>query len=71
MLNLNSNRAYVLFREKRLQLREINLLPFGKELSNTLKNYSGIGQRYLKILSTLIRGQNLSRFDYQFFNKFN
>jgi len=71
MLNLNSNRAYLLFREKRLQLREINLLPLGKELSVTMKNYSGIGKKYLKILSTLINGQNLSRFDYQFFNKFN
>ncbi|RDX34205.1 mannosyl-glycoprotein endo-beta-N-acetylglucosamidase [Arcobacter sp. HD9-500m-PIT-SAG03] len=71
MLNLNSNRAYVLFREKRLQLREVNLLPLGKELSATMKNYSGIGRKYLKILSTLINGQNLSRFDYQFFNKFN
>ena len=71
MLNLNSNRAYVLFREKRLQLREINLLPLGKELSATMKNYSGIGKKYLKILRTLINGQNLSRFDYQFFNKFN
>jgi len=71
MLNLNSNRAYSLFREKRLQLRQINLLPLGSELSQTLKNYSGIGKKYLKILRSMINRQELSRFDYQFFNKLN
>ena len=71
MLNLNSNRAYTLFREKRSQLRQINLLPLGSKLSTTLKNYSGIGQKYLKILSSMINRKNLSRFDYKFFNNLN
>jgi len=71
MLNLNSNRAYHSFRNKRLQLRQTHLLPSGDKLSSTMKNYSGIGKKYLKILNSIINKQKLSRFDYMFFDKIN
>jgi len=71
MLNLNSNRAYHLFRQKRLELRQTNLPPTGSKLSQTMENYSGIGKKYLKLLTTLITRQKLSRFDSKFFNKLN
>ena len=71
MLNLNSNRAYHLFRSKRAKLRETNLAPTGMELSQTMKNYSGIGNKYLEILTNLINKQKLSKFDSKFFNKLN
>ena len=71
MLNLNSNRAYHLFRSKRAQLREVNLMPTGSKLSTTMKNYSGIGNSYLTLLTNLINKQKLSEFDNKFFNKLN
>jgi len=71
MLNLNSNRAYHLFRTTREQLRQTNLKPTGTKLSHTMRNYSGIGNKYLKILTHLIDKQKLSKFDNKFFNKLN
>lgn len=71
MLNLNSNKAYNLFRKERAQLRLTNLKPTGIKLSKTMKNYSGIGNKYLTILTNLINKQKLSKFDKKFFNKLN
>ena len=71
MLNLNSNRAYHLFRSTRTQLRNTNLAPTGNKLSHTMRNYSGIGNKYLKMLNNLIDKQKLSKFDNKFYNKLN
>ncbi len=63
MLNLNSNRAYKSFQEKRyiqrLKGEKLNSLL----LSQTLINYSGIGERYLKILKSIIVENKLQKYD--------
>ncbi len=71
MLNLNTHRAYHLFRTTRFQLRKQNQNPTGSKLSSTMKNYSEIGDQYLKLLTNLINKQKLSKFDNEFFNKVN
>lgn len=63
MLNLNRNRAYEDFRKVRAKMRKQNKKIEGKELSQTMINYSGIGERYLEILESMIEKYDLHRFD--------
>lgn len=69
MLNLNRNRAYKLFQDKRYEQREKGMIPQGMELSQTMLNYSGIGHNYLEILNDVINKNNLINYDKKFYTK--
>lgn len=71
MLNLNRNRAYKGFQDKRLDERKNNKNPNGLVLSNTMINYSGIGEEYLIILENMIRKNKLEKYDTRFYKKLN
>jgi len=55
MLNLNTNRAYKLFRDLRDNMRKSGSELKGEELSAGLVNYSGIGEDYIKMINSIIK----------------
>ena len=63
MLNLNRNRAYRLFREKRYDFRKKGKIFTGIEAAKTLKNYSQLKEEYVKRLITLIKVNDLLKYD--------
>ena len=67
MLNLNRNRAYKSFQKKRFSLRSKNKNPSGLALSQTMTNYSGIGEEYLTILKNVIKKNKLKKYDDKFY----
>jgi len=77
MLNLNRHAAYKSFHKKRYETRIKNKKPMGIELSQTIIKYSGIGEKYLAILKSVIKKHKLEKYDDKFYeelkklNKFN
>ena len=71
MLNLNRNLAYKSFRDKRSFFKKEKEKLDGLELSQTLLNYSGIAQDYLKILKDIISLNNLQDYDNRFYQQIN
>jgi len=71
LLNLNRNLAYKSFQEKRFEQRLNNQNPDGLILSQTMLNYSGIAQEYLKILKDIILLNNLQEYDKKFYQQIN
>jgi len=63
MLNLNRNRAYRLFRKKRYDFRKKGKIFTGIEAAKTLKNYSQLKEEYVKRLITLIKSNDLLKYD--------
>jgi len=63
MLNLNRNRAYRLFRKKRYEFRKKGKIFTGIEAAKTLKNYSQLKEEYVKRLITLIKVNDLLKYD--------
>ena len=61
--NLNTHNAYQEFREARAQLRQENKKIIGLELTKYLKNYAGIGEKYVEILNAIITRNSLTDFD--------
>jgi len=61
--NLNTHNAYQEFREARAQLRQENKKIIGLELTKYLKNYAGIGEKYVEILDDIITRNSLTDFD--------
>lgn len=55
MLNLNTNSAYRKFRDIRQDLRKSNSELKGELLSSGLVNYSGVGQRYIELINSIIK----------------
>lgn len=68
MLNLNRNKAYKEFQEQRYIANLKSLKIDGLELSKTMNNYSGIAQKYLDILESVILSNSLEEFDNRFFS---
>jgi len=66
MLNLNRNRAYRKFREKRKELRDKNETISGLKLVYTLKNYSQLKEEYVKRLKKVIISNHWDKFDKSF-----
>ncbi len=62
MLNLNRTGAYYEFRLKRKQQRNTGNYIDGMKLSSTMTKYSGIGHDYIKILKSIIRKKQFSKF---------
>jgi Bax protein len=71
MLNLNRNLAYKTFRDKRYTQRLKNKHPDGLHLSQTMLNYSGIAEEYLKILKDIIQINDLHKYDKKFYQQIN
>ena len=61
--NLNTHDAYKEFREVRAQLRQENKEITGLDLVEYVKNYAAIGERYVKVLTDLIKSNSLTDFD--------
>ena len=61
--NLNTHNAYSKFRETRAKLRQQNKIINGLELTKYLKNYASIGEKYVKILDSIIVKNSLVDFD--------
>lgn len=61
MLNLNRNRAYRAFRDKRLGHGIQNFT--GMHASDTMTNYSGIGTEYNALLKKIIKDNNFLAFE--------
>ncbi|MCF6173096.1 MAG: glucosaminidase domain-containing protein [Campylobacteraceae bacterium] len=63
VLNLNRNRAYEYFRLKRLKAREQNIVYNGIMASKTMINYSALKEKYIYILDSVIKRNNLLYYD--------
>ena len=63
MLNLNTNDAYTLFRERRLQARNNGKSFGGMEAAKTMINYSELKEEYIKMLKDMIEQNNLRIYD--------
>ena len=61
--NLNTHNAYREFREVRAQLREDNKQITGLNLTQYLKKYAQIGEKYVEILESIITRNSLEDFD--------
>jgi len=61
--NLNTHNAYKEFRETRAQLRQQNQDITGLDLTKYLKNYAAIGEKYVSILESIIKNNDLTDFD--------
>ena len=61
--NLNTHNAYKEFREERAKLRESGDRINGLLLTKYLKNYAGIGEKYVEILDLIISNNSLTDFD--------
>ncbi|APW64456.1 hypothetical protein LPB137_00705 [Poseidonibacter parvus] len=69
MLNLNRNNAYKAFHKERYAIRLKNKKPTGLKLSQTMINYSGIAEEYLRILKKVILKNNLKKYDKRFYQQ--
>ncbi len=63
MLNLNRNRAYRKFREKRWKYKEENKTFTGLEAAETMKNYSQLKEKYVTLLKKMIISNHWDKFD--------
>ena len=61
--NLNTHNAYQEFREVRAQLRQEGKQIVGLDLSQYIKNYAAIGEKYVKIIEGIIENNSLTDFD--------
>ena len=61
--NLNTHNAYKEFREARARLRQDNEEIIGLKLTQYLKNYAAIGEKYVAILEDIIERNSLTDFD--------
>ena len=63
MLNLNTNDAYIVFRERRLLARNNGKSFGGMEAAKTMVNYSELKEEYIKMLRDMIEQNNLRIYD--------
>lgn len=63
LLNLNRNHHYKLLRQIRAHKRKHNLKLTGKSLSEGLNKYSATGYEYIELIQSIIKQNNLIRFD--------
>ena len=61
--NLNTHNAYKEFREVRAQLRQEDTQIIGSDLTQYLKRYAANGEKYVKILESIIEKNSLTDFD--------
>ncbi|BAS67227.1 glucosaminidase domain-containing protein [Bathymodiolus septemdierum thioautotrophic gill symbiont] len=63
MLNLNRSHHYQLLRQIRFHKRKHNLKLTGRSLAEGLDKYSAVGYEYIELIQSVIRQNNLTRFD--------
>ncbi|RUA04291.1 MAG: hypothetical protein DSY43_06680 [Gammaproteobacteria bacterium] len=63
ILNLNRSHHYQLLRQIRSYKRKHNLKLTGKSLAEGLDKYSAVGYEYIELIQSVIRQNNLTRFD--------
>lgn len=63
MLNLNTNDAYTLFRERRLIARNSGKAYTGMDAAKTMVNYSELKEEYNKMIKEMIEQNNLLIYD--------
>ena len=61
--NINTHNAYKEFREVRAQIREEGKPIIGSDLTQYLKAYAAIGEKYVIILDDIIEKNSLTDFD--------
>ena len=61
--NLNTHNAYREFRQRRAELRQENKKITGLDLTQYVKNYAEIGEKYVRILEDIIVKNSLTDFD--------
>ena len=61
--NLNTHNAYKEFREVRAKLRQKEQQITGLDLTQYLKNYAELGEKYVSILEGIIKNNSLTDFD--------
>jgi len=61
--NLNTHNAYREFREVRAKLRQENKQIIGLDLTQYIKNYAAIGEKYVAIIEGIIEHNSLTDFD--------
>ena len=61
--NLNTHNAYKEFREVRANLRQENKKIIGLDLTQYIKNYAAIGEKYVAIIEDIIERNSLTDFD--------
>ena len=61
--NLNTHNAYKEFRQERARIRENGEAINGLMLTKYLKNYASIGEKYVRILESIIKNNSLTDFD--------
>ena len=61
--NLNTHNAYKEFREARAKLRQESKQITGLDLSQYIKNYAAIGEKYVVIIEDIIKRNSLTDFD--------
>ena len=61
--NLNTHNAYKEFREVRAQLRQENKKIIGLDLTQYIKSYAAIGEKYVAIIEDIIERNSLTDFD--------
>jgi len=61
--NLNTHNAYQEFREVRAQLRQEDKQIIGLDLTQYIKNYAAIGEKYVVIIEDIIERNSLTDFD--------
>ena len=61
--NLNTHNAYKEFREARAQIRQEGKKINGLDLTKYLERYASIGEKYVKILESIIIKNSLTDFD--------
>ena len=61
--NLNTHNAYKEFREVRAKLRQENKQIVGLDLTQYIKNYAAIGEKYVAIIEDIIEKNSLTDFD--------
>ena len=61
--NLNTHNAYREFREERAKFRENSEEIIGLHLTQYLKKYASIGEKYVQILDLIIKKNSLTDFD--------
>jgi len=61
--NLNTHNAYKEFREVRAKLRQENKKIIGLDLTQYIKNYAAIGEKYVAIIEDIIVKNSLTDFD--------
>ena len=66
LLNINIGWGYKKLRQERFFQRQSGYFPSSLVLVNSLKNYSELGQAYIKAIKEVMRHNNLYRYDDKF-----